>query len=178
MKSHKSQVTSRKSGYTSTLGVCVFITLISLFISPSCKKDEVIPTVTNDTIFDHSLLVSDTPKIAFVSISPAVVQEYHDSIKIVFSYVDGGGDLGDANTAVSNLFVEDSRNGIVYKYRIPQLSPDLVDVNVQGQFSVVISNTVITDGSSLQKLHYIVYIQDRAGHTSNSVETTEIEVIP
>lgn len=156
----------------------ISVSFLTIFLIPSCKKDEIIPTVTNDTIFDYSLMVSDTPKITFISISPATVKEYIDSIKIVFSYVDGGGDLGDANVAISNLFIEDSRNGIVYKYRIPQLSPDSVDINVQGQFSVVITNTVITDGSSSQLVHYRLYIQDRSGHVSNTIETSEIEVQP
>ncbi|MDP7568021.1 MAG: hypothetical protein QF383_06480, partial [Flavobacteriales bacterium] len=70
----------------------------------SCEKEEV---------------MSDTPIIDFISISPTTVQEYTDDIIITISYTDGDGDLGENNPDINNLFVEDNRNGIEYKFRIP-----------------------------------------------------------
>ncbi len=143
----------------------------------SCKKDVIIPTVKNDTIYDYSEQVSDTPKIAFVSISPGVVTEYQDSIVIVISYIDGGGDLGENQANAKNLFVTDPRNNITYNYRIPQLAPTGSNINVQGKFSILISSTAITDNSTSQTFQYSIYIQDRAGHTSNVISTSDLKVV-
>ncbi len=151
---------------------------ILLLGNSACKKDEVVPVITNDTTYTNFELISDTPSISFVSIMPDVVQEYQDSIQIIISYRDGGGDLGDSDPALRNLFVRDLRNNILYAYRIPKLSPDGSDITVQGNFSIVISNTIITNGSSEQKVQYEVYITDRAGHVSNTILSPEIKVIP
>jgi hypothetical protein len=179
MNSLKSQVSSLKSHVRGVVFFSVFIVIISLvFTTPSCKKEEVTPIITTDTLFDNTLAVSDTPKIAFVSIGPNTVREYQDSIQIVVSYEDGGGDLGDSDPAVSNLFMTDSRNGIVYQYRIPQTAPTGSTVSVKGNFTVLIPNTVITDSSSAQNVYYSIYMKDRSNHASNTVQTSVIQIVP
>lgn len=157
--------------------------LLSLFFililsTNACKKNEPETIVTYDTTYTNYDLISDTPSISFVSISPEMVREYQDSIEIIISYRDAGGDLGDSDPAIRNLFVRDLRNNIVYAYRIPKLSPDGSDITVQGNFSVQITNTVITDGSTAQNVSYELYIMDRSGHQSNILTSPEIQVIP
>lgn len=176
VKSQKSSV--RKHFFLRNSYFVLSFFLFSLFLTnSSCKKDEIIPIVTNDTLYDNTLLVSDTPLISLVSIAPEIVQQYADSIIITISYLDGGGDLGDSDASAQNLFVVDSRNSITYKYRIPQLAPTGSDINVKGQFSVLIPNTVITDGSTSQMLTYSIYIKDRAGNLSNTIQTPQIQVV-
>ena len=134
--------------------------LISLSLF-SCKKEETL---------------SVAPTIEFKSISPSTAQEYIDDINITISYTDGDGDLGENTPDIDNLFVEDSRNGIVYHYRIPQLAPNGNDISITGNFNIIIDGSGITDESSSQQVNYTIYVTDRAGNSSNSIATPSITI--
>lgn len=117
-----------------------------------------------------------TPRIEFVSISPSTAVEYVNSITITFSYDDLDGDLGQNDPNVSNLFITDSRNNVIYNYRISQLSPDGSNIHIKGNLNAVIKNTAITDGSTSQQVTYSLSIKDRAGNASNTITTSAITV--
>ena len=133
--------------------------LIFLF---SCKKEDPISDVP--------------PEIDFVSISPIIAQEFSDEISIIISYFDANGDLGENNPDVKNLFVKDNRNDIEYAFRIPELTPIGNAISIQGNFDIKISGTGITDGSTSEKVNYIIYVVDRAENKSNSDTTTFITI--
>ena len=133
-----------------------------LGIIASCKKKKTESTAT--------------PQIEFVSISPSTAVEYVNAITITFSYDDLDGDLGQNDPNATNLFITDSRNNVVYNYRISQLSPDGSTVHIKGNLNAVIKNTAITDGSTSQPVSYSVYIRDRAGNTSNTITTSAITI--
>jgi hypothetical protein len=135
--------------------------ILILVVLFSCKKEEE---------------VSDVPAIAFESISPNTAQEYTDDIIITISYTDGDGDLGENNPDINNLFVEDNRNGIEYKFRIPELSPSGSTITIEGNFNITINGTGITDESSSQKVDYSIYVKDRAGNKSNIITTSSITI--
>lgn len=128
----------------------------------SCKKDEP--------------LVSAIPKIEFISISPSEVKEYKDEIIIKISYLDGDGDLGENNPDISNLFVVDLRDNIIYEFRIRQLSPDDSNIAIRGNLNIILSNSAITDGSASQVVNYSLFVKDRAGNRSNIIFSTPINV--
>ena len=117
-----------------------------------------------------------TPQIEFVSISPSTAVEYANSITITFSYDDLDGDIGENDPNVSNLFITDSRNNVIYNYRISQLSPDGSSIHIKGNLNAVIKNTAITDGSTSQQVTYSLSIKDRAGNASNTITTSAITV--
>ena len=121
-------------------------------------------------------MISDTPIIEFKSISPTTVQEYSDDIIITISYSDGNGDLGENNPDIHNLFVEDNRNGIVYQFRIPQLSPDNNSIAIEGDFNITINGSGITNESSSQQVNYSIYVTDRAENKSNTITTSFITI--
>jgi hypothetical protein len=127
----------------------------------ACKKDETLSVV---------------PAIEFQSISPSIAQEYIDNIIITISYTDEDGDLGENSPDINNLFVEDSRNGIVYHYRIPQLAPNGNEIAIEGNFNITINGSGITDSSNSQQVNYAIYVQDRAGNTSNTITTSNITI--
>ena len=89
----------------------------------ACKKDDALSVV---------------PTIEFQSISPLTAQEYIDDLIITISYTDEDGDLGENSSDIDNLFVEDSRNGIVYDYRIPELAPNENEISIEGNFNIKI----------------------------------------
>jgi len=127
----------------------------------ACKKDDALSVV---------------PTIEFQSISPLTAQEYIDDIIITISYADEDGDLGENSPDIDNLFVEDSRNGIVYHYRIPQLAPNGNEISIEGNFNIKINGTGITDESSSQQVNYNIYVKDRAGNKSNTITTSSITI--
>jgi len=137
------------------------VAIMSLFFS-SCKKDKEEPSII--------------PKIEFISISPGSVKEYQDSINIVISYEDANGDIGSNDANVKNLFVTDSRNNVTYEYRISQLSPSGSNIHIKGNLNTIIKNTAITNGSNSQTVSYSVYLIDRAGNQSNTVNTSAITI--
>ena len=134
--------------------------LITLLLF-SCKKDDALSVV---------------PTIEFQSISPSIAQEYIDDIIITISYADEDGDLGENSPDIDNLFVEDSRNGIVYHFRIPQLAPNENEISIEGNFNIKINGTGITDESSSQQVNYNIYVKDRAGNKSNTITTSSITI--
>ena len=135
------------------------IYLFAVFLLFSCKKEE-----------------SIRPFLVFESILPSSVQEYTDDIIIVISYSDVDGDLGENDPDIYNLFVEDSRNGIQYQFRIPHLAPDNNSIAIEGNFNISINGSGITDESSSQQVNYSIYVTDRAGNKSNTITTTTITI--
>jgi hypothetical protein len=127
----------------------------------ACKKDDALSVV---------------PTIDFQSISPLTAQEYIDDIIITISYTDEDGDLGENSPDIDNLFVEDSRNGIVYHYRIPQLAPNGNEIAIEGNFNITINGSGITDSSTSQQVNYAIYLKDRAGNKSNTITTSNITI--
>jgi hypothetical protein len=147
-----------------TIKYSLYLVLCTLYFAvSSCKKKN----KTESTV---------TPQITFVSISPSSAVEYVNSITISFSYDDLDGDLGQNDPNVTNLFITDSRNNVVYNYRISQLAPDNSTIHIKGNLNAVIKNTAITDNSTSQQVTYSLYIKDRAGNISNTITTTAITV--
>ena len=137
----------------------IYIFIILLFFS--CKKA--------DTL-------SMFPVIEFQEINPSMAQEYVDEITINISYSDSDGDLGENSPDVYNLFVLDNRNGIEYKFRIPELSPSGSEIAIEGNFNIKINGSGITNSSMSQQVNYSIYVIDRAGNPSNSIATSSITI--
>ena len=116
------------------------------------------------------------PEIAFESISPFIAQEHKDSIIITIFYSDRDGDLGENVADKNNLFVKDNRNELIYKYRIPELSPSGSNIAIKGYFHIKINGPGITNESSSQQVNYAIYVTDRAGNKSNTITTSTITI--
>ena len=134
-----------------------------MLIASSCKKQE--------------MPFSPTPEISFIDVSPVTARAFKDSITFNFAYKDGDGDLGENNAFAENLFLTDNRINLVYKYRIKQLAPSDEEIALQGQLSVVLQNTSLTDSSNEQMATFSIYITDRAGHKSNIITSTPVQII-
>ncbi len=140
----------------------IFFFIAILAISFSCKKEKV--------------EFSAVPSIEFLSITPSVAHQYTDSVTITIKYSDGDGDLGQNDASVKNCFIKDNRIGIIYDFRIRQLSPDNSISPITGTLNLELGGQGITDNSSLQNVSYTVYVVDRAGHKSNEITTSSIAI--
>jgi len=142
--------------------VLLFLFFVSLLIF-SCKKAEDIGPI---------------PEIEFISVTPQSVHEYTESLVFTIKYRDGDGDLGENDSDAENFFLADSRNNVIYKFRIPQLAPDNSSIVIEGNLNVTLANTAILDGSNSQTFTYSIYVKDRAGNQSNTVTTSSVTVTP
>lgn len=128
-----------------------------------CKKDE--------------LPVSNTPSIKFVSISPNPAVKYQDEIEVKIEYTDGDGDLGENTPDVKNLFVTDKRNNVTSEFRINQLAPTGSTIIIKG--SLIINLTpqgFIDDNNTSETTTFSIYVKDRAGNQSNTIETSTLTI--
>ena len=139
-----------------------FICFFLLFFIASCKKDE--------------QPLSNVPELDFISVSPGTVKEYQDSITFTIAYKDGNGDIGENDPNAKNLYLSDSRNGVVYQYRVKELAPKGSSISIEGKLNIVLKNTGITNGSTSQSVSYSIYLNDRAGNKSNVVNSPAITV--
>ncbi len=136
--------------------------LLVILVFYSCKKDE-------DSL-------SIVPQLTFESISPSSVQEFGGPITFSISYQDGDGDLGENDSDVKNLFLQDLRNGITYEYRIKELAPQGADIAIIGTLDIVLNTISITDGSNEQEVTFDIYAVDRAGNSSNLITSSPLTI--
>lgn len=127
-----------------------------------CKKEETI---------------SDKPEIKFVSMSPGTARKYVDEVKVTISYTDGNGDLGENTPDVKNLFCTDSRNNVTYQFRINQLAPDDANIIIQGEISFNLPpQGFADDNNTSETATYSIYLKDRAGNISNTIQTPALTI--
>ena len=123
--------------------------------------------------------ISTTPEITFETISPGTVKEFADSVVIQLTYTDGDGDLGENGSGIENAFITDSRNNLMYTFRIRQLAPDNANVIIRGKLNIVVPAVALVNTTSTSETAtFEVYIKDRAGHQSNTITTSSVTVVP
>ena len=138
---------------------------LCLLVITSCKKD------------DDEPQFGETPSIEFVSMEPGTVKELSDKFSITIKYMDGDADLGTADPDTTNLYVVDSRNQLTYKYRIKDLSPLNGTPNIQGTLKIEMPPTGVFDENAQQETTtYSIYLYDRAGHQSNTIQTSVLTI--
>lgn len=132
-----------------------------LFVA-GCKKTETISSV---------------PSIKFIAISPNPAIKYQDEIVIAIECTDGDGDLGENTPDTKNLFITDSRNNVTTAMRLSQLAPDNSSIILRVPINIhLLPPGFIDDNSTSESVSYSVYVKDRAGNQSNTIQTSSITV--
>lgn len=122
-------------------------------------------------------VISDTPSIEFVGVTPNPAVKYEDEVSITISYTDGNGDLGENTPDMKNAFITDSRNNVTYEFRIPQQAPDDANIIIKGQLTFKLApQGFVDDNNTTESTTYSIRIVDRAGNESNSVETGSLTI--
>ena len=131
------------------------------------------------------------PAIEWVGMSKDSIRQASivstDSVRLTFSYTDGDGDLGD-DDSLNVFFIDNRTGGIGQQYKIPFLMQHAGAKGISGEVSITLRQTCcIYDNGQLpctpgiqQKYDTLVYtinIKDRAGHTSNAINTPPIRII-
>jgi hypothetical protein len=131
------------------------------------------------------------PKIEFVSMSKDTMLQglnQQDSIIVTFHFEDGDGDIGRMTGAdMNNVFFIDTRTGqIDNTFGIPFVPPQGSSNGIEGDVHIKVYSTccIVPSGDPctpstqypFDELSYQIYITDRAGHQSNTIETPVIHL--
>jgi hypothetical protein len=118
------------------------------------------------------------PSIEFINVSKSSILENVDTTSISFSFKDGDGDLGPAFDGDTSLrvFLIDSRDLSIKKYQFPYLTPNGSVKAISGEASIKVEGFACSAGVNQDQLTYTIYIEDRVGHKSNSIQTTPINI--
>jgi hypothetical protein len=142
----------------------ITLSIVAIIFGSSCtsKKPDTIPV---------------EPSIKFVSMTPSTAKKNTDQVVITFEFIDGDGDLGENTPDVKNLFCTDSRNNVTYEFRIPQLAPDNAKIIIKGQQKFDLPpQGFVDDTHSTETTTYSIYIKDRAGNQSNTIQTSALVI--
>lgn len=147
----------------------VIFTVVALFFMNSCTDEETYPI---------------TPEIAFKSLEILQNTSQKDSVVLTFSFTDGDGDIGtpQLDTSGRDVFVKfyELKNGVfvafddpfgAFNYRIPFLIPRGNNESLKGDIRINVDYNVLQPNDTVK---YEVYIKDRAGHKSNTIQTSTI----
>ncbi|MEY4877377.1 MAG: hypothetical protein RL708_2527 [Bacteroidota bacterium] len=143
---------------------------LTICLFAACKKD------TKPTINPP---ISTTPEIEFIDASPTTVKQFNDSLKFTIKFTDGDGNVGDISADSLSLFVTDNRNStLVERYHIPPVAPLNSSIVVQGQFSVILKNTILLNSANTSETTTFSFkLKDRTGNFSNVVQSGTITVV-
>ncbi len=142
---------------------------MGVFLFTACKK-------TND--------VSEIPHITYKSLI-----QYKDAGKdtmlvLTFEYEDGDGDLGSNDPNDKNIIITffEKQNGEFNAVHLvppfdaatPYLTPSSRNKSISGEISDYL--TTLPPFVTNDTIKFQVYIIDRAGHKSNTIETNEVVI--
>jgi len=117
------------------------------------------------------------PQITLDSISQDTLIEFQDRLILHLSYQDGDGDLGNSNPDFNSIFIQDSRLENADEYYLPPLAPENSTISIQGTFDVELSSTFLLGNGTEEMTIFSLFLKDRAGNQSNTVETGEILIV-
>lgn len=144
--------------------------LLTLAMFSACEKEERI-------IGDPTPPVNNVPEISLGSM-PTTYNEF-DDIVLKVNYLDGDGDIGYANADSAVVYATDNRDDILFTFHVPPLSPDGVEVPIQGTLEVVVENVVLLNqNGTAETTTFTVQLVDRAGNWSNEATTPTLTINP
>lgn len=140
--------------------------LCSLVVIFSCKKAE-----GNEPL----PVISDTPTIELVSTNSTPINQF-DDVVIKIKYRDGNGDLGEIDADTKSIFVTDSRRtSLVHEFHLQPLAPIDQSFSIEGNLEINIENVILLDqANTSENVSFSVYIKDRAGNKSNTLNSPSI----
>ncbi len=139
----------------------MFLFIILLFIS--CKKKEDVDPLA--------------PIIALSSVSASTIEQFNNSVQIIFSYEDYQGDLGEQDPDDYSLRVLDARLGDYDWFHIPPMTPEENILHIKGSYVLTLDPLFILGSGTQESTSFQVQLQDRAGNWSNIIETPVVLIV-
>ncbi len=120
---------------------------------------------------------ADEPLIELLSVSSDTLVQFTDQLVLRIRYQDGDGDLGHPDPDINSFFVKDQRLEVADEYYLGPLAPEDAAVPIQGELDLVLSRTFILGNAQTETTVFTVYLVDRAGNESNTIETGAITLV-
>ena len=109
------------------------------------------------------------PQLTWVSINAETVVSATTPVVVTLAYRDHQGDLGWNDPDVHALEVQDDRLDAPDTYHIPPLTPDGMELDIDGTFVVNLPPLFLLGNGGDEPTRLTFRITDRAGHVSNAV---------
>ena len=116
-------------------------------------------------------MVIDCFQLGFVSINATEVESSTTPLTVTLSYRDHQGDLGWSDPDVHALEVRDTRLDNPDTYHVPPLTPDGMELDIDGTFLVNLPPLFLLGNGGDEQTRLTFRITDRAGNASNEVES-------
>lgn len=155
------------------IGISIIVLISGLVLS--CVKQETF---------------SDIPAIEFIGQTKTTLSQgalMEDSLYVRFSFQDGDGDLGDADSI--NVFVTDTRQDFALEYKIPDLSSGTNGSSLEGEVTMLLFTTCClyddnsqapctpSNSQPTDEVIFTIQIRDRAGNMSNVISMNPITLM-
>lgn len=114
------------------------------------------------------------PVLEFLSINATEVESASTSLTVTLSYRDHQGDLGWADPDQHALEVQDTRLENPDTYHVPPLTPDGMELDIDGTFVVNLPPLFLLGNGGDEQTRLTFRITDRAGNASNITESPTI----
>ena len=135
---------------------------VLLFVWMGCKPEPAAPV---------------NPEISILDVAPTVVGAFEHPITITLHYADAQGDIGEPDPDNPSLRVRDIRLAEDDWYHIRPLTPDLMELDISGEFSVEIPPLFLLGNGDQETTSFRLQLYDRAGNASNEVITDNILIL-
>ena len=117
------------------------------------------------------------PAITFLSITPASLVQYSESVYITISYSDLNGDLGFESIDQYALQIKDNRLADPDWYHVPPLAPLESVVEIQGDLTIKINSLFLLGNGSQELTSFTIKMVDRGGNWSEEITTSQITIL-
>ena len=133
---------------------------------------------------------SEVPAIQFIGQTKNMLHQgalMEDSLYVRFSFQDGDGDIGDADSV--NVFLTDTRQDFATTFRLPLLDTGSSVKTLEGEITMLVFTTCCLYDDNSQppctpstsqptdEVIYTLQIRDRAGNFSNTIELDPITIM-
>ncbi len=145
----------------------IYLTLLPLLLllGLACEK------TSDEPAFDL------TPKIELIAVSSDTIVQFKDSLNIRIYYEDGDGDIGNADPDINSIFVKDARLEGEEAYYVAPITPDGAEISITGTLNLILGTTFILGNADQEKTTFTIFLIDKAGNQSNSIETGPITIL-
>lgn len=117
------------------------------------------------------------PGLVLMGIEPTTAVAHTDSVRIRLQYEDAQGDIGEMDPDSPSLSVRDARLPVPDWVHIPPVTPDLMELHVTGELTVVLPPPFLLGNGSFETTTFTLQLMDRAGNVSDPIVTPEILIV-
>jgi hypothetical protein len=111
------------------------------------------------------------PQLEWIDINATAFESAQTPVVVTLGYKDHQGDLGWADPDRHALEVQDERLEAPDTYHIPPLTPDEMELDIDGTFIVHLPPLFLLGNGGDEMTRLTFRVTDRAGHASNVVQS-------